>query len=50
MAQSISIDNKILENILVQLERLTQEIKTLKTKISRIEPSYGDENGGKKKP
>ncbi len=41
MAQTITVSPKAIEEILVRLDKLAQEIKTIKTKLLKEEPPYG---------
>lgn len=41
MSQTITVHTKTIEEIITRLDRLTREIKAIKTKLFEEEPSYG---------
>jgi len=41
MNQAITVSEKTIEEILTRLDRLTREIKAIKTKLFEEEPPYG---------
>ena len=43
MSQTITVPTKTIEEILTRLDRLTREIKAIKTKLFEEEPPYGSD-------
>ncbi len=43
MNQTITISTKTAEQILARLDNLTEEVKTIKARLLREEPSYGSD-------
>lgn len=43
MSQAITVSPKTIEEILTRLDRLTREIKAIKTKLFEEEPRYGSD-------
>ncbi|OGK36788.1 hypothetical protein A3F03_01700 [Candidatus Roizmanbacteria bacterium RIFCSPHIGHO2_12_FULL_41_11] len=43
MGQTITVPTKTIEEILSRLDRLTREIKAIKTKLFEEEPPYGSD-------
>lgn len=43
MSQAISVSPKTIEEILTRLDRLTREVKAIKTKLFEEEPPYGSD-------
>lgn len=43
MNQTITVSPKTIEEILARLDRLTKEVKAIKTRLFEEEPSYGSD-------
>lgn len=43
MNQTITVSSKTIDEILARLDRLTREVKTIKTRLFEEEPPYGSD-------